>query len=417
MQASGDAGMGTDPFPPELHSLLGQIGRSAEASVWQVYLVGGTVRDRLLGRPLKDVDLAVDGDAVALASGLAVEARVRTHRAFLTASVELPDGRRLDLATVRSEVYDNVAALPTVRRGSLRDDLERRDFTINSMAAPLSRIDHVIDPTGGRHDLERGLLRVHHERSFLDDPTRILRGVRFESRLGFAMDPGTESLARAAVTAGAIAALSTDRLEGELRRLFGESGDRASRWRRLKQLGVADVIGLASSGAGERIRNLTGALDRWRERYGDRWPVSPADAYLRELLLAQEPSGRAKAAARLGWRASDLDRLEEIARALAVSELAPLEVARRLETLDSTTLLNLAASGEAADHWVHEHLATQRELKLGIDGDMLIGRGYRAGPAIGSALRATREARLEGRIGAAEELSFAVEQLQGRGDR
>ncbi len=189
-----------------------------------LYLVGGPLRDLLLDRPLIDIDIAVEGDAMALATELAtlvtkqktprsarpkpppsvraepVEAAaattpapgVVTHPRFGTATVRIP-GHHIDLVTARSETYARPGALPTVRPATIEEDLLRRDFTINALALRLSspRRGEIIDPTGGRRDLDARLIRVLHEHSFQDDATRILRGFRYATRLGFEIEPET----------------------------------------------------------------------------------------------------------------------------------------------------------------------------------------------------------------------------------
>ena len=164
-----------------------------------VYLVGGTVRDILLGEPSFDVDIAVEGDAIAFAQSLAeaLGGRMRAHDKFGTAVVLYGDDERIDVVTARTESYESPGALPTVAPGSIEDDLFRRDFTINAIAVSLRGDEkgRVVDPFAGRTDLEAGRIRVLHDRSFLDDPTRIFRAVRYENRYGFRMDEHTATLA------------------------------------------------------------------------------------------------------------------------------------------------------------------------------------------------------------------------------
>ena len=183
-----------------------------------IYLVGGSVRDLLLERPIKDLDFAVEGDAPSLAGRLAQElgGRVVLHRRFGTASVYFGD-ERVDLATARREHYDRPAALPRVTPAPIDEDLARRDFSINAMALPLAaHRTSLVDPFHGQEDLELGLVRVLHPQSFVDDPTRILRAVRYEQRLGLIIEKETLGHLDRAVAAGGIAALSGDRIRNEL---------------------------------------------------------------------------------------------------------------------------------------------------------------------------------------------------------
>ena len=191
-----------------------------------VYLVGGTVRDILLGERSFDVDIAVEGDAIALAQALAdaLGGRVRAHEKFGTAVVVYGKGERVDVVTARTEFYDAPAALPAVEHASIREDLFRRDFTINAMAVSLKGDDYgrLVDPFGGRADLDGKRIRVLHNLSFIDDPTRIFRAIRYENRYGFRMDEHTVRLARGTIEMGLVGDLSSARLRDELVALLEE---------------------------------------------------------------------------------------------------------------------------------------------------------------------------------------------------
>ncbi|HEX2287731.1 MAG TPA: CBS domain-containing protein, partial [Gaiellaceae bacterium] len=191
-----------------------------------VYLVGGTVRDILLGEPNFDVDIAVEGDAIGLARSVAdaLDGRVRAHRKFGTAVVVYGDDQRIDVVTARTEFYDAPAALPSVEHATIREDLFRRDFTINAMAVSLKGEDfgRLVDPFHGRRDLEAKTIRVLHNLSFIDDPTRIFRAIRYESRYGFRMDEHSQRLARGTIEMGLVGDLSSARLRDELTALLGE---------------------------------------------------------------------------------------------------------------------------------------------------------------------------------------------------
>ncbi len=187
------------------------------------YLVGGALRDLLRGAVTKDLDIAVEGraDTVAreLAQRLGGEAEGYEH--FGTASVRASD-LSLDLATARLERYRRPGALPEVEPATIEEDLSRRDFTVNAMAAALAAGERgrLHDPHGGRADLEAATIRVLHRHSFVDDPTRLLRAVRYEARLGFAMDRDTEALARAAAAEGVSYTVSGKRIGDELLELL-----------------------------------------------------------------------------------------------------------------------------------------------------------------------------------------------------
>ena len=209
------------------------------------YLVGGTVRDLLLERQAAGhLDLAIEGSARSVARALAdrLAGMPREYERFGTAVVEV-EGFEYDMASTRTETYDEPGALPRVEQAPLVEDLRRRDFAVNAMAIGLKGDDlgHLYDPHGGLSDLDAGLLRVLHEQSFRDDPTRLLRGVRFEARLGFGFDPDTEVLAREAVGAEALATVSSDRTGRELVKILEETEAPAA-VRRLKELEIHTAL-------------------------------------------------------------------------------------------------------------------------------------------------------------------------------
>jgi len=182
-------------LPAELTAILPQLGVAAQAKGYRLFLVGGVVRDLLLGRPAGDADIIVLGDAIDLAKSLSPSlGKLTIHPAFGTASIILGN-TRLDLASARTENYAHPGALPTICLGTLKDDLRRRDFTVNTLAVSLNATDYgrLIDDHGGQGDLRAHLIRALHEHSFADDPTRIWRAVRYEQRLGFNIEPNTLS--------------------------------------------------------------------------------------------------------------------------------------------------------------------------------------------------------------------------------
>src|SRR3990170_552990 len=211
-------------LPTAGRQALDALSRAARASSLSLYAVGGSVRDLLLERPTLDLDLTLEGDAPALARAVAASlpnVRCTVHPAFGTATLK-GTGFRIDVASARAETYERPGALPTVRPGSLRDDLFRRDFTVNAIALALSGdlTGGLIDPFHGEADLETGLLRVLNQASFRDDATRILRGARYEARLAFRFEPQTLRWLRRDVRY--LDAISGPRLRDELLRALRE---------------------------------------------------------------------------------------------------------------------------------------------------------------------------------------------------
>lgn len=203
-----------------------KIGRRADEMGYKAYLVGGAVRDLILGKKNFDIDITVEGNAIKLGEALAKEfgAGIVAHRGFGTCTLTLRDKHKIDLASARKEIYKKPAALPRVEFSCLDDDLERRDFTINAMAISISGADfgRLIDICGGKKDIRLGRIRILHDRSFIDDPTRVFRAVRFEQRFGFKIDPHTERLIRDAVKKGMFGKLSSKRVHNEMKLILKE---------------------------------------------------------------------------------------------------------------------------------------------------------------------------------------------------
>lgn len=213
-------------LPPNVFELLKRSGEVAKTLEYRVFLVGGMVRDLFLHRSNIDVDLVVEGDGIQFASEFGKEhsSEIVTHKRFGTARLIFPDGFKMDVATARTESYHAPAALPEVHGGILRQDLYRRDFTINTLAIDLnpSKFGQLVDYFGGWDDLRQGVVRALHSLSFIDDPTRTLRAVRFASRFNFRISDDTSRLLRSAVDSRVLDKLSGKRFWAELRNILLE---------------------------------------------------------------------------------------------------------------------------------------------------------------------------------------------------
>ncbi len=207
-------------FPERIHGLLMEFGKVGDLLGYSVYAVGGFVRDLLMRVDNFDVDIVVEGDGIRFAEEFEKRCpcRIRTHKKFGTAIILFPDGLKVDVATARIEVYDSPAALPTVERGSIKMDLYRRDFTINALAIQLNprSFGELIDFFGGLRDIKEKVIRVLHNLSFVEDPTRIFRAIRFEQRFGFQIGKHTQHLLKNAVRMGFLGRLSGGRVLSEL---------------------------------------------------------------------------------------------------------------------------------------------------------------------------------------------------------
>lgn len=382
---------------------IGAIVRAAGAL--PVSLVGGVVRDALLGRSGDgDMDIVVEGDAIELAhrAGPTVNARVVAHRRFGTAVLEIAHGRWIDLVTARSERYDRPGALPVPTPGSLADDLARRDFAINAIALRLNgpRAGTIEDPQGGRADLDAGIVRILHARSFVDDPSRILRAVRYATRLGFVLDRGT---AEAATAAAAALDLTQARVGEELRRLLGESQAAAA----LELAARLGVPWIAADAAGLRARFA--AIDRVLSLPG----APPVPAWALRLGLAVRPDALAHAAVD-GWaRGVAVETADGAALAEQLRQIArPSELDARLRAVHEATAVGAAAAGAAH---VAEWWSEVRDRTLAIGGTDLVAAGIAPGPTIGRALAHVRRRLLDGDLGddPAVQLAAALEHAEG----
>jgi len=390
-----------------------------------IYLVGGAIRDVLLTGEILDLDIVVEGDALELARELAHELQgdLRTHPRFLTAEIFL-EGSHIDVVTARSERYEQPAGLPVVSPGDLEDDLARRDFTINTMAMPLwpAGSGALIDPFEGRLDLERRLLRVLHERSFFDDPTRILRGVRLSARLDLRVERHTADLARAAIGADAFVPLSASRLRHELILLLEDRQVEVS-LRHLEALGFLPVLGrtapLLESGW-QSLRSVIELQSHWKNggptSRSPRWWL----VYLMSFSQDEDESSRASLAERLGLdeELSEIladypENLHRARRGLAAPDVAAHDACRILDGLRPEELVLLMATGEDnVTGWIARWIDELREIRLAIGGTDLKEAGFAESPEMGRVLQATLEARLDGTIDAQQELEFAIRQLR-----
>jgi tRNA nucleotidyltransferase (CCA-adding enzyme) len=353
---------------PELEAVRAAAGEDP------VYLVGGAVRDLLLGRGRGDVDLVVVGDAAALAGRLGAE--MVEHERFATAKARL-DGHEFDIATARSEGYPAPGALPVVEPATgIEADLVRRDFTINAMAIPLRGEPDLIDPHGGLADLEAGVLRVLHPRSLVDDPTRALRAARYAARFGFEPESGTAALLRSAD----LSTVSRDRRTAELERLAVEP----NAVRGFELLSAWGLLNLRPDGlrlASRACELLEGPP--WRD-FAPRAPT----------LLA----------AALGPPAGE----EELSAARPRRPSEAVELARGREPVELALARSLGAE------WLDRYLLEWRRVQLEIDGDDLIAAGVPQGPAVGRGLAAALRDKLDGEIsGRDAELEIAVAAARG----
>lgn len=414
-----------EQLPPFLRPRIEAVARVSRETGTPVYVVGGLVRDLLLERENRDLDLVVEGDGLAFAARLAeeVKGRMHEHRAFLTAVVVDPEGFHLDVATARSEHYRAPAALPEVQMSALRQDLFRRDFTINTLAIRLGpgETPELIDYFGGRNDLKEKTLRVLHSLSFIDDPTRVLRAVRLELRLGFRLSAETRRLVDVALAEGAFDQLSGSRLHNELALLLDDPALALRGLDRLAELGLLRVLHPRlelGEDTREHLQAARAACDWYQLEGLSDPPVQPWRLLLMALARGFDPTDLAPLADRLLLSGEDRrlltgfpERLAKAREVLQIQDLPPHRAAEALEPLSGEELLLLMAEGdEEVRAWVRRYATELRRLELTIRGADLLAAGLAPGPRIGQALEATRRARLDGVIADSREaeLEFAL---------
>jgi tRNA nucleotidyltransferase (CCA-adding enzyme) len=356
---------------------------AALAGRTDAWIVGGAVRDALLGRPPQDIDVVVAGDAAALAAQLG-DVR-EAHDRFGTFTV-LADGVLVNVATARTETYERPGALPEVSPAGLEDDLRRRDFTVNAIAVDAAGTRHAVP--GAEDDLAARRLRVLHDRSFLDDPTRLWRLARYAARLGFAIEERTLELAHAAVAAGALDTVTGPRIGNEVALAINEPDP-------LAVLVAAAELGLLPAGMAPR-RGLTArALE-----------LLPEDGHPGILALAAASGAVGEERLRawldaLGLTARERDQLvaaatgaDELAAALAAASTpSEIHAAARRKLPEHVALAGALGPADAARQWLSE----LRDVHLEISGDDLLAEGIPAGPEMGRRLDLALAAKLDGR--------------------
>ena len=395
MQATGLI----ERLPPSLLKLTLAAGELADKSGIRAYMVGGIVRDLMLGRPPIDIDIMAEGDAVRLARQMAEKlgARLTTHRAFGTASLKI-DGYSVDLATCRSEVYRQPGALPLVRPGSIREDLQRRDFTINAMAVCINKSNQgeLTDLFGGCEDLSEGLVRVLHNKSFQDDATRMMRAVRYEQRLGFRLESGTSKLLRRSLDM--LDTISGDRLKNDLSLWLNETHPEKI-LRRAGRLGILAKLHPALSWD----PMMSSAFRRAARGNGAANPM----LYFCLLVYNLDEGELYELLGRLNLIGSRLDLLSH----------QSLELKGNLDELDNPAikkselyfmLKEYDTTAIHANLYYAEAAAARRNLRLYLDrlcyvktslgGNELLTLGVRQGPQVGIALKKLLAAKLDGVI-------------------
>jgi tRNA nucleotidyltransferase (CCA-adding enzyme) len=386
-------------LPRQLLKLVKDISRQAAKQGQRVYLVGGVVRDLLLGYPNFDLDLVVEGDAVKLAQQVAEtnQAKLLAHHRFGTAKLKY-ENFTLDLATARKETYAKPGALPTVTPGTLKDDLIRRDFSINAMAISLASNDYgeLVDPYQGISDLERRLIRILHTGSFSDDATRILRAVRYEQRLGFELETKTAQLLKRDIPM--LDTISGDRIRHELELIFKEKQPEFA-VRRLAELGVLPRISPLLKGDGW-------IAEKFHKARRLKKPTQLPSLYFCLLIYSFSERGieqflaRLNISAKLSLAMRDTLRLKTKLPLMDKSSLKPSEIYYLLREYEPVAIqANAIASESSTVHRSLQLFLTKlRYVRTSLDGEELKRLGISAGPEMGKVLQILHKAKLDGEV-------------------
>ncbi len=437
-------------LPAPLLALIRQASQTAGEMGYSLYLVGGFVRDLLLGIPNFDLDMVVEGDAIALAERLAQQmgGRVRSHRRFGTAKWLLEGTGvssipSVDFATARTEFYEHPTALPQVERSSIKQDLHRRDFTINTLAIRLDpeHYGQLLDFYGGERDLNDKLIRVLHSLSFVEDPTRMLRAARLEQRLGFRIEERTEELMADALDL--LDRISGERIRHELALIFQEDEPERA-LRRLEGLGVLAHIHPALRCNGwleKKYEHLRASFAKWHE---PGWPAPALTGDDESTALHPMPGPSVEEDLSLPYLALlvyrlDADELEEFITRLKIvrsdatvlrevnqlaalipdlsqNELLPSTIFRLLRpySIPAIFITWLACDSWLAQQRMEMYHRRLRHVRPSIDGAYLQQLGIEPGPVYGRILDAVRDARLDGRVATRQEEEELVRELLGK---
>ncbi|MDO8579946.1 MAG: CCA tRNA nucleotidyltransferase, partial [Candidatus Omnitrophota bacterium] len=371
-------------------TFLKNIGREADRSKLRAYLVGGPVRDILFNKKNLDLDIVIEGDAIEFARHLAklLKANVKIYREFGTATLLFPH-RHVDLVTARREDYPHRGALPVVMPGTLRDDLGRRDFTINAMAIALNQgnLGMLIDPFAGQEDLKAKKIRVLHDQSFADDPTRLLRAVRFEQRLGFHVEPKTLGFWKMAMKQKFYHNVKPPRYFAEFKKILGEKIP-LKPLKRLYQLKGLAFFKIALNPDWKALENVQASMNQTN---GKGLRVQPGLIYLIALLGNVSDASKEKISQRFQLTREERTSLLQSTKALKALQCisqkscSPSRVYRLLGGFSLATILFLRgkASSRSARQRISRFLTQDQHVKLNINGTQLKLLGFASSRRMG----------------------------------
>lgn len=415
-------------FPEKIQNILKIISRLSTELKYNVYLVGGIVRDILLNVRNLDIDIVSEGDGIKFSEQLAkrLGGRVESHQKFKTSVIILENGQHIDVATARIEYYRKPAALPDVEEGSVKQDLSRRDFTINAMALSLNKYNfgEILDFFGGMKDLKDKKIKVLHKMSFIEDPTRIFRAVRFEKRLGFKMDSQTEKLARAAIEMDIVSKLTGVRIRDELISIFNEE-DVSKPIKRLYELGALKKLDLKAEINTKFIGILSKVMQYYEEFkffYGENLEKWRLIFIL--LLKGLDLAKVSKWCQKMKVRKKDIDiiilsikKWEEAKKSLKKIISKNSYVYRIVKQMPSELQIIACSWGKNYCHNIQKYITKLSDIKLEANGKTLINLGYKPSEKFRVVLNKLFELKLDGKIKSKEEEISCAKKLMEEKNR
>jgi tRNA nucleotidyltransferase (CCA-adding enzyme) len=393
--------------------ILKTAGKVAEESGDRAYFVGGLVRDLILRRKNLDVDLVVEGDAIEFARKLSrrLKARIRAHRKFQTAVIILPDGFKLDVASARTEYYSSPGEYPMVERGSIKLDLYRRDFSINALAVKLNpeTFGQVVDHFNGLKDLKDRNIRILHNLSFVDDPTRIIRAVRFEQKFDFKIGKHTEYLLKGAIKRGYLRQAQGPRVLNEIMIIL--RGDNPIHgFDRMEELGILTSLH-PSLAFNKKIRNIFGQVEKinsWFQLLFLDEDPDVGQIYFNALMLMKGSEVREqilelfhlnvhqKRTYRERWEKTS-SMMKELARTDEKSLSWIAKLLGGVEIEDLLTVMSLTKREDTVKA-ISVYLSRLRFIKRELGGQELKEMGYSSGPVFREIMQAVQDARVDGTV-------------------
>jgi len=414
-------------LPKEIISLLDFIGDLAAKDNLPVYLVGGFVRDLILGVKNLDLDIVVEGDGIKFAENLSVrlKARLISHKRFGTATLILKDGFKIDVASARKEFYPQPAHLPVVENSTLKDDHFRRDFTINAMALSIGKgnSQELIDFFGGESDLKSKRIRVLHSLSFIDDPTRILRAVRFEQRYDFRIEPATLKLLKEANKQKMLERVDPQRIRDELILMLKEERPikEIKRLKRITGFNFIDKLLLVSNKTLALLTSIEREIEWFKKVNSSRRPLDAWVMYfiglvdelpLKDLRCVIDKLKLRKGEEKRILSFKDIPR--EVINELSKPDIKPSDLYHFLEPLSYEVMVLLKAKykNHNLNNHIKDFLQIYNDTRISVGGKDLSNLGILPGPHYQKILSKVMIARLDGVVKTKEEELALIRKLE-----